>query len=102
MEDLDELNDLEINVINDLLNPNRKQGIDPKKITYDYYRSYEFWRNKFPKGWEFIPGFEDIIQTIHQDNIDSNNSPLKEMDKRQNKFTVEDHKILYQSSLYEH
>lgn len=93
------LDELEINVINDLFNLNIYKGIDPKKITYDYYRTYDFWKDKFPKGWEYIPGFDNIIQSIHQKNIEKNNSPLREMTIRQIKR--ENHKILYQSILYE-
>jgi hypothetical protein len=79
---MEELDDLSINVINDILGPPVQSRIDESKISYDYYRSYDFWQNKFPKGWEYIPGFEEVIKSIHQRNLDIDRTPLKEIEER--------------------
>jgi uncharacterized membrane protein len=87
MEIINNISDLEIDVINELFAVKPKLGVDPKKITYDYYRNYEFWRDKFPKGWEYIPGFDKVIESIYEQNKD--NSPLDEIRKRQENITLE-------------
>ena len=87
MEVINNLSDLEIDVINELFAVKPQIGVDPKKITYDYYHTYEFWKSKFPKGWEYIPGFENVIKSIYEQNKD--NSPLDEIKKRQETITFE-------------
>jgi hypothetical protein len=43
------------------------------------YRSYEFVESKFPKGYESIPGFDKIIQSIANKLEEENITPLSEM-----------------------
>jgi hypothetical protein len=87
MEIINNISDLEIDVINELLGVKPQIGVDSKKIAYDYYRTYDFWKSKFPKGWEYIPGFENVIKSIYEQNKD--NSPLDEIRKRQETITLE-------------
>ena len=52
--------------------------LDVSKLKYNaFYRSYEFVENKFPKGYESIPGFDIIIKNI-ADNL-ATTTPLEEM-----------------------
>lgn len=52
--------------------------LDVSKLKYNaFYRSYEFVENKFPKGYESIPGMNIIIQNI-ADNL-ATTTPLEEM-----------------------
>jgi hypothetical protein len=55
------------------------EGVDVAKLQYNaFYRSYDFYINKFPKGMENLPGFEKVIEHIQEKNSD--NSPLKEIE----------------------
>lgn len=55
------------------------EGLDVAKLQYNaFYRSYDFYLNKFPKGMENLPGFEKVIEYIQEINAD--NSPLKEIE----------------------
>ena len=54
------------------------QPIDISKIQYNaFYRSYEFVENKFPSGYETIPGFDKVINMIAE-NLEST-TPLEEI-----------------------
>ena len=44
-----------------------------------FYRSYEFVESKFPKGYESIPAFDCIIQSIADKLEQEEITPLKEM-----------------------
>ena len=44
------------------------------------YNSYEFYEKKFEPGYQNIPGFDKVIESIVDKNI--NNSPIKEYEKR--------------------
>ncbi len=56
--------------------------VDEKCILYNQlYKSYEFYDDKFPEGYNNIPGFEKIIEKIV--NISQDNSPLKELISKQ-------------------
>lgn len=60
----------------------REFALDLDKIKYNaFYRSYEFYESKFPKGWESIPGFEKIIESIVEKSVDK--TPLDEMLERE-------------------
>jgi hypothetical protein len=55
------------------------EGVDVAKLQYNaFYRSYDFYLNKFPKGMENLPGFEKVLEHIQEKNAD--NSPLKEIE----------------------
>lgn len=64
-----------------------KPELDINKIKYNaFYRSYEFAESKFPKGYENIPGFENIIESVRQEL--ENITPLEEMELRQKQAKV--------------
>jgi hypothetical protein len=46
------------------------------------YKSFEFYEEKFPKGYENIPGFVKVIDEIVVKS--ENNNPLKEYNNRIN------------------
>ena len=48
----------------------------------EVYKSFEFYEEKFPKGYENIPGFTKIIDEIVVKS--ENNNPLKEYNDRLN------------------
>jgi hypothetical protein len=53
-------------------------SLDWSKVTYnDHYKSFDYFSNKFPNGWQSIPGFENIIKDIANNTL----SPLEEMNK---------------------
>ena len=55
--------------------------IDLNKIKYNaFYRSYEFYESKFPKGYESIAGFDKIIEHIAIQN--ESKTPLDEIEER--------------------
>ena len=55
--------------------------VDESCIMYNQlYKSYEFYDDKFPDGFNNIPGFNLIIDKIVDNSQD--NSPLKEMKMR--------------------
>jgi hypothetical protein len=57
--------------------------IDWSKLQYNSrYKSPEYFKSKLPKGYEQIPGFNEIIQEIAEKAI----SPLEEMDMRRREF----------------
>jgi hypothetical protein len=56
--------------------------VDESCILYNQlYKSFDFYDNKFPPGYENIPGFNTIIEQI----VDRSqyNSPLAEYENRQ-------------------
>ena len=55
--------------------------LDYSKVQYNnIYHSYDYYERRFPPGYQSIPSFEKIIESIVEKNID--NSPLKEYEKR--------------------
>lgn len=61
--------------------------LDINKIKYNaFYRSYEYAESKFPPGYENIPGFENIIESVRQEL--ENITPLEEMELRQKESKV--------------
>ena len=59
-------------------------NIDWEKVAYNtFYKTDDFYKSKFPEGFEkVIPGFDKIIDLIKEKNKD--NSPLKEILEKQN------------------
>ena len=56
--------------------------VDESCIMYNnLYKSFEFYDNKFPDGYDNIPGFEKIIEQIVDRSQD--NSPLQELMSKQ-------------------
>ena len=52
--------------------------LDLNKIKYNaFYRSYEFAEDKFPKGYEIIPGFAKVIKLLANDLEQT--TPLEEI-----------------------
>jgi hypothetical protein len=61
--------------------------LDISKIKYNaFYRSYEFAESKFPKGYENIPGFDKVIQSVRQEL--ETKTPLEEMEFRQSQSKI--------------
>jgi hypothetical protein len=55
-------------------------SIDMNKIQYNnYYQSYEFFESKFPKGYDNIIGFSDIIEDMATNAKLKNLNPLDEI-----------------------
>ena len=56
--------------------------VDEKCIMYNQlYKSFDYYEDKFPEGFENIPGFNLIIDKIVDNS--QNNSPLKEIISKQ-------------------
>ena len=54
--------------------------LDIVQLKYNaFYRSYEFVESKFPKGYESIPGFDKVIESIAEKLEKENITPLSEM-----------------------
>ena len=55
-------------------------SIDISKIQYNnYYQSYEFFESKFPKGYDNIIGFSDVIESMATNAKLKNLNPLDEI-----------------------
>jgi hypothetical protein len=68
------------------LNFNTKadEVIDWEKVRYNtFFKSNEFFENKFPPELQNLPAFDKIIDLIVDKNKE--NSPLKEMEERGSK-----------------
>lgn len=60
----------------------REFVLDLNKIKYNaFYRSYEFYENKFPKGYKNIIGFDKIIDSIVCKAKETKKTPLDELDE---------------------
>jgi hypothetical protein len=60
--------------------PEYNMSIDINKIQYNnYYQSYEFFEIKFPKGYDNIIGFSDIIENMATNAKLKNLNPLDEI-----------------------
>ena len=83
--DIKELNkQLSKGILPDVLNYTIEQKpLDICDLKYNaFYRSYEFVESKFPKGYESIPGFDCVIQSI-ADKLDREQiTPLKEIEEK--------------------
>lgn len=61
-------------------NEKKFEGVDVAKLQYNaFYRSYNFYLNKFPQGFDNLPGFDKVIEHMQEKNTD--NTPLKEIEK---------------------
>ena len=61
-------------------NINQNQEIDIYKIAYNLrYKTTEYWESKFPDGYQYIPGFDRIIEKIAEEAL----SPLEEISLKQ-------------------
>ena len=63
---MDELNALiKLGILPDALNytnDKKFEGVDVAKLQYNaFYKSYEFYLNKFPPGFDGLPGFNRVI-----------------------------------------
>lgn len=53
-----------------------KSVVDWNKLTYnETYKSFDYFRDKFPPGFEYLQGFDMIIQSM----ADKAKSPYEEM-----------------------
>lgn len=70
-------------IIPDEFNYNKtsEDSIDMSKVKYNaFYKTREYFLNKLPKGFETLPGWENIIDKM----IDESKTPLEEILERQN------------------
>jgi hypothetical protein len=81
-----EITEKEKEIINDILGITRPENEFYEKYN-KYYNSYDFWKTKFPKGYDRIPEMNLVIKKIKENNI--NNSPLKEIEER-SKINIDD------------
>ena len=59
------------------------EEIDWKKVSYNtFYKSPEFFINKFPPGFENLPGVDKMLDVM----IENAKTPLEEMEERQKKW----------------
>lgn len=80
--DIRELNrQLSNGVLPEFLNYGIEQKpLDICELKYNaFYRSYGFVESKFPKGYESIPGFDCVIQSIADKLEQEEITPLKEI-----------------------
>jgi hypothetical protein len=62
---------------------NKEDVIDWDKVRYNtFFKSNEYFENKFPAELQNLPAFDKIIDLIVDKNKD--NSPLKEITEKQN------------------
>jgi hypothetical protein len=75
----------------DFVNISPNEPIDWEKVAYNtFYKTPEFFINKFPAGFESLPGWERIVDKM----ISNAKSPLEEMEERQNeKLKIDIEKI---------
>ena len=67
--------------------------IDWDKLLYNLrYHDATFYDNKFPTECRQIPAYDKIIDLIVEKN--ENNSPLKEMEKRNNIINYKDEEVV--------
>ena len=60
--------------------PEYNMSIDMNKIQYNnYYQSYEFFQSKFPKDYDNIIGFSDVIENMATNAKLKNINPLDEI-----------------------
>ena len=81
LKDLDQLNQ---GILPDSLNFSLKpktEHIDYQKIQYNaFYKTFEYWSNKFPEGHQSIPGFDKIIHSLAENAI----TPLQYLNQLNN------------------
>lgn len=59
---------------------NNNDDVDWEKVRYNsFYRSNDYFLNKFPPGFENLPGAENILESIAMNA----KSPLEEMRERE-------------------
>lgn len=78
------LNDLDNGILPQELDftPKEYESIDISKIQYNaFYRTYDFYQNKYPAGLKNLPGFNDYINYIVESKKDI--TPLKELEELQ-------------------
>ena len=74
------------------------EGIDVAKLQYNaFYKSYDFYLNKFPKGLDNLPGFNKVIESIVEKNAD--NSPLKEITELKSNSILDEYRDISDSPI---
>ena len=82
--------DIHENMLNTVFAYRPQTNEEKEKVIVDYdyllynnlYKSFQFYEAKFPAGYENIPGFEQVIETIVENSQDKN--PLDELLAKQN------------------
>jgi len=63
---------------------NQNQQIDWEKVRYNaFYKSPDFFESKFPVGFNKLPGFDKIIESM----IANSKTPLEEIEDLQIKIS---------------
>jgi hypothetical protein len=101
MNSIDEINDkFYQGSLPDCLNFTLEQpdNFDWEKIKYNtFYKSFDYVENKFPPGYESIPGFDKVIEMCIP-----NVTPLEEMKARQlSKEAIETLEKKMKTNIYE-
>ena len=59
----------------------KPEHIDYNKIQYNaFYKTFEYWSNKFPKGHQSIPGFDKIVHNLAENAL----TPLQYLNQLNN------------------
>jgi hypothetical protein len=79
------MNSFELEIVSEILKGKElqpKYKFDINKIQYNnYYHSVDFWKTKFPKGYDKLIGFDKIIEHYAHKAKTENKTPLDEMIK---------------------
>jgi hypothetical protein len=73
-------------ILPDSLNFNKTPEFDIYKVAYNLrYKTTQYWESKFCDGYQYIPGFDKIIEKIAEESL----TPLEEITLKQeeNKIT---------------
>jgi hypothetical protein len=80
-------NCLENGIVPDCLNftlQEREYEIDYNKLNYLDFYDYDYYARRFPAGYTSIAGFDKVIESFVNININNKNTPLNEIEKRRN------------------
>ena len=81
----EELTTIELDVIQEMIGMKELKyplQYDPEKLKYNSkYKSFDYFANKFPRGWQGIPGFDKVIEMCRLRG--SLITPLQEIEMKQ-------------------
>ena len=81
----EELTTIELDVVQEMIGMKELKvplTYDPEKLKYNSkYQSFDFFAQKFPPGWEVIPGFDKVIEMCRLRG--SLITPLQEIELKQ-------------------
>jgi hypothetical protein len=83
-DEIKNLSVIELDVVNEIIGMKELKTpitYDKEKLEYNAkYRSFEYYAKKFPTGWEYIPGFDKIIEMCRSNA--SSLTPMQEIELR--------------------